>query len=348
MSEQQLASKKGEIEFRRKLVSQQIGGETVLDDEFDAEGIEKILLSRMRVTLERMSSLRNRGVPLSPYLEIGAERCQRSLVMENDIGAHGAAADISFDMLRSCRHYQKAFDKPMAPLRICCDIERLPFFSGALPFVFCYQTLHHFPDPSRAVREVHRVLAPGGRFYFDEEPYRKIAHLSLYRRKVYARETLASSRLRRRLDFLFAREVNNETDHGIVENDTIDVSAWKRALAVFAEKHVTITTVRGISADVFRPRSRLRYLFAFLLGGTISGLCRKGGEAGGSPANLYEALVCPSCLPEGREHALAAHEGGFACVACRKRYPAVDGVAFLLSYPTFRDLYPMVFATVSG
>ncbi len=343
MNGQQLASKKGEIEFRRRLVSHQIGGEPVMKDEFDAEGIEKVLLSRMRVTLEHMSSLQRRGIPMSPYLEIGAERCQRSLVMENDIGAHGAAADISFDMLKSCGHYQKAFDKPLGPLRVCCDIDRLPFSSGSLPFVFCYQTLHHFPDPSGAVREVHRVIAPGGHFYFDEEPYRKIAHLPLYRRKVYARETLDSGRFRKALDFLFAREVNNETDYGIVENDSIEVSAWRRALAIFAEKEVTIATVRGISSDVFRPRSRLRHLLAFLLGGTISGLCRKEGEVESRARSVRETLVCPSCLVEGREHALAAHDGGFACGACRKRYPVVDGVALLLPYPSFRELYPAIF-----
>lgn len=106
--------------------------------------------------------------------------------------------------------------------------------------------------------------------------------------------------------------------------------------------------MRGVSADLFCPRSRPKYLFAFLMGGTIPALCRKGGNTRGSPAGLYEALACPSCLQEGREHALAAREGGFACVACRKRYSAVDGVAVLLPYPSFRELYPAVFATVSG
>lgn len=74
MSGQPEASRKGEIQFRRKLVSQQIGGETALENEYDAEGIEKLLRDRMRVTLERMSSLRSRGIPLSPHLPSGVVR----------------------------------------------------------------------------------------------------------------------------------------------------------------------------------------------------------------------------------------------------------------------------------
>ena len=42
-------------------------------------------------------------------------------VMENDLGAAGAAVDISFDMLRSGAHYAKVFKRPNVPLRVCCD-----------------------------------------------------------------------------------------------------------------------------------------------------------------------------------------------------------------------------------
>ena len=66
----------------------------------------------MKKTHDQMTLLQKLNITLSPYIEIGAERCQRSLVMENDLGLSGGAAiDISFDMLRSCNHYQDIFNK---------------------------------------------------------------------------------------------------------------------------------------------------------------------------------------------------------------------------------------------
>ena len=139
-------NQKGEIEFRKKLYSQQIENTTIFEDEFDAAGIEKILKIRMEKTLDQMTLLQNKNISLSPYIEIGAERCQRSLVMENDLGLNGGAAlDISFYMLKSCDHYQTVFNKPKSPIRICCDANKLPFLTNSIPFVFCYETLHHFP-----------------------------------------------------------------------------------------------------------------------------------------------------------------------------------------------------------
>ncbi len=40
----------------------------------------------------------------------------------------------------------------------------LPFGSGAFDVVNCCGAVHLFPDVPRALREIHRVLAPGGRF----------------------------------------------------------------------------------------------------------------------------------------------------------------------------------------
>jgi ubiquinone/menaquinone biosynthesis C-methylase UbiE len=43
------------------------------------------------------------------------------------------------------------------------DAEKLPFANGSFELVYSYGVLHHSPDTQAAVREVHRVLQPGGR-----------------------------------------------------------------------------------------------------------------------------------------------------------------------------------------
>jgi ubiquinone/menaquinone biosynthesis C-methylase UbiE/uncharacterized protein YbaR (Trm112 family) len=348
MERQLVTNQKGEIEFRRKLSQQQIEGEKSLDDEYDAQSVETLLKERMSHTLARMKELKNTGMPMSPYLEIGAERGQRSLVMENEIGASGAAADISFDMLKSCDHYKKAFDMQRAPARLCCDANNLPLKSNSLPFVFCYETLHHFPDPSPIVAEIFRVIRPGGYFVFEEEPYKKVLHWNLYRgSRMYSAETLNRNILQRFFDRFFAVNVCNEIEYGIIENHEISTAQWKNALSPFDTKDVWLRPSNRSSfrASLFSPAWQPKYLAAYLFGGSITGVCRKQSPSTGeSQGSIYQALVCPACRQHrGSEESLLQSGPLFTCAKCSTRYPVVDGVAFLFEPEKFRELYPEIF-----
>src|SRR5262245_10667897 len=173
---------KGEIAFRAKLAGQHVSGEVLLPDYYKKEDHDRILLERVEATHNKMKELARLGLNLSPFLELGAERGQRSLVLMNDFGANGIAVDISYHQLRTMEHFSQLFNKDKLPLRICCDVNHLPFKSNSFPFIFCYEFLHHFPSLPPIMKEIHRV-ASDGYFYFDEEPFKRVLKLPLYRQK---------------------------------------------------------------------------------------------------------------------------------------------------------------------
>lgn len=48
------------------------------------------------------------------------------------------------------------------------DATQLPFDEAAFEFVYCRWVLEHLADPLAALKEILRVLKPGGRFFIDE------------------------------------------------------------------------------------------------------------------------------------------------------------------------------------
>lgn len=89
-------------------------------------------------------------------------------------GFHAAGMDISPELIAVA-----AAARAGAPFAVA-DAERLPIGDEALDGALLSGIVHHLPDPSRCLREVHRVLRPGASFVaFD--PNRRNPFMFLYR-----------------------------------------------------------------------------------------------------------------------------------------------------------------------
>jgi uncharacterized protein YbaR (Trm112 family) len=81
-------------------------------------------------------------------------------------------------------------------------------------------------------------------------------------------------------------------------------------------------------------------MFASLMGGVITGLCRKAGTAPRQSRPVRNALICPTCHEQGHEHDLTWGDDALTCSSCGDRFPVVDDIVFLFSDRKLRELYP--------
>ncbi|HEX2297246.1 MAG TPA: class I SAM-dependent methyltransferase [Pseudonocardiaceae bacterium] len=91
-------------------------------------------------------------------------------LMQGGIAQRGSVTDLSPGMvqvaLRNAASLGLDVDGRVA------DGERLPYADASVDLVVGHAVLHHIPDVPAALREVLRVLRPGGRFVFAGEPTR--------------------------------------------------------------------------------------------------------------------------------------------------------------------------------
>jgi len=91
--------------------------------------------------------------------------CGGGVVLQNvapDAALRYVAADISPAMLDRTRAEARAHGIDIETVE--ADVEHLQFADGEFDLVFSFTSLHCFPDPRRAIDELARVTAPGGRF----------------------------------------------------------------------------------------------------------------------------------------------------------------------------------------
>ena len=100
-------------------------------------------------------------------LEIGCGRGVRTeQILRRFDAASVIAIDLDPDMVRRARARLARFES-RCELRVG-DASVLDFGDDSFDAVFDFGIIHHAPNWRAGLAEVHRVLKPGGRFYFEE------------------------------------------------------------------------------------------------------------------------------------------------------------------------------------
>ena len=92
-------------------------------------------------------------------LDVG---CGTGAATRNAAGIAGSVVgvDLSAEMLREAEQLAGGLDD-VASMQ--ADAEALPFADASFTAALCTNSFHHYPEPENALREMARVLAPGGR-----------------------------------------------------------------------------------------------------------------------------------------------------------------------------------------
>lgn len=114
-----------------------------------------------------------RKMPLKPgsrVLEIGSGRgAGAAMILREFKPSVLHASDLDFDMIRRAKRYLSPEELERITL-LAADAMFLPYREAAFDAVFGFGVLHHIPDWRSALREITRILKPGG-VYFMEELY---------------------------------------------------------------------------------------------------------------------------------------------------------------------------------
>lgn len=99
-------------------------------------------------------------------LDIGGNTAGEATVLSQR-GLRIVVSDINEYALDVSRQRVRKFGLK-SPWFVACDAHHLPFADASFSAVTVIEALHHFSDYGQTLREIHRILKPGGRLFSTE------------------------------------------------------------------------------------------------------------------------------------------------------------------------------------
>jgi SAM-dependent methyltransferase len=148
--------------------------------EYDAKwGIDFGDIGRAQVLGKVRKLLGRHPGPFEHSLEIGSGTGYFTLnLMQDGVIEKATCTDISPGMLETLAANAERLGLEVATAP--ADAEGLPFADESFDLVLGHAVLHHIPNLQTAFREFHRVLKPGGVFFFAGEPSRVGDRIAAY------------------------------------------------------------------------------------------------------------------------------------------------------------------------
>jgi SAM-dependent methyltransferase len=141
---------------------QYAGQRAYFDSEFRSYG--RYSLENWRVGyLDRLRAagvLEGSGAAL---LDVGVGGSGYTVIEAARAGRPAIGCDLSLEGLLVARRFAAAEGVAERTLWVCCSAEKLPLASGSVGSALAIAVLEHVPDDQTALRELARVLQPGGR-----------------------------------------------------------------------------------------------------------------------------------------------------------------------------------------
>jgi ubiquinone/menaquinone biosynthesis C-methylase UbiE len=129
------------------------------DSEF--EGYEKYSLDNWRKGY--LDRLRAAGVFDGPFVDVGVGGSGYTVIEAARAGRPAIGCDLSLQGLLAARRFAETEGVAERTLWVCCSAEQLPLAGGAFASAVAIAVLEHVPDDQAALRELARVVRPGGR-----------------------------------------------------------------------------------------------------------------------------------------------------------------------------------------
>jgi ubiquinone/menaquinone biosynthesis C-methylase UbiE len=106
--------------------------------------------------------------PGSVVLEVGCGRGAGAAIIRKEFQpAVLLASDLDLQMVHRSGSYLPEEERKKISFHVA-DVLRIPARTGSLDAVVGFGVLHHVPDWQTALREIARVLKPGGVYYLEE------------------------------------------------------------------------------------------------------------------------------------------------------------------------------------